>query len=407
MVFIHGGAFASGAADQQNFGVTLYDARRLARDQDLVVVTFNYRLGPFGFLVDPAFAEAERGGAFGNYGILDQLAALRFVREHIADFGGDPEQVTVFGESAGAVSICALLTSPLANDLFQRAILESGNCASFFMSADDARASARTRAIASNLGCDSGDDACLRSRSTEDVFNAYLASDPGFETTLLDPLQLLNSGLLPIVDGQVLDQRPIAAIESGRFHRMATIIGSNVSELGLFTAGDRSALQSEIKSWVAAFAGPETYDRMWPLYRANSEFANADAASIALGSDVIFTCDALRTARAFLAQNAPVYRYSFARVVPGLGVPLGGAFHAAELLYIFEQFDAAAFVFGSPTDVTLSHQIAQRWARFADDGDPGWPAFDSDREIAIRFDAQTETRDRIRFEECAAAEIQP
>ncbi|MGN9793234.1 carboxylesterase/lipase family protein [Streptomyces sp. OZ13] len=203
MVWIHGGGFTVGSG-------TFYDGSNLAAKGDVVDVTFNYRLGAFGYLAHPGLAEESPQGISGNYGLLDQQAALRWVRDNIAAFGGDPDNVTVFGESAGGGSVCQHLVSPRAIGLFHRAVAQSG--CGFPLPTQESQQD-RGATWANSLGC--ADVACLRTRPADQVLGASL-----------NP----TARWAPNVDGKVLPLQVTDALERGRFHRVPVLQGTTADE---------------------------------------------------------------------------------------------------------------------------------------------------------------------------------
>ncbi|MCZ9342539.1 carboxylesterase family protein, partial [Streptomyces sp. TRM76130] len=203
MVWIHGGGFTVGSG-------AFYDGSTLAADGDVVVVTLNYRLGAFGYLAHPDLAGESAEGVSGNYGVLDQQAALRWVRDNVAAFGGDPDNVTVFGESAGGGSVCHQLVSPRAVGLFDRAIAQSG--CGFALPTQESQQRVGS-AWADSLGC--ADAACLRALPADRVLTA--AQSPTARWT-------------PNVDGAVLPRQVMDALESGRFHRVPVLQGTTADE---------------------------------------------------------------------------------------------------------------------------------------------------------------------------------
>ena len=287
MVWVHGGSLRTGESDD-------YNPAGLVRD-GVVVVTINYRLGALGFLADSALA-SHPGGPSGNYGLMDQQAALRWVQRNIRGFGGNPGDVTLFGESAGGLSTLAQLVSPGARGLFQRAIVESGTYQLTQQPLAAAESAGKT--FAAKAGCVSNTVACLRRLPVSTI----LADD--------DP-----SGYTPDVDGAVLAQSIKTALSDGQFNRVPVVIGTNHDEYRLFVAafqflGARvtaANYQSMIASTLAvsaAIAG--AIAAQYPL----SRYPSPPVALGAVGTDAIFACHAL-TAEESLARYVPTYAYEF------------------------------------------------------------------------------------------------
>ena len=237
LVWIHGGGFVIGAGSQ-----SIYDGTVLARRGDVVVVTLNYRLGVLGFLHLKTLC-GERLPATGNEGILDQVAALEWVREEIAVFGGDPANVTVFGESAGAISVATLLGMPRARGLFSRAILQSGS-ANFVAPREDAESV--SEAFLGDLGLTAGTAERLRELPPARLLEAQRAVSPrfaGFPGAVPRPHLRNRLGLsfVPVVDGEVIPRDPFAAIQDGLSRDVAVLIGTTLEEMKLFGLMDMEA----------------------------------------------------------------------------------------------------------------------------------------------------------------------
>ena len=363
MVWVHGGSLRTGESND-------YNPAALVR-HGVVVVTINYRLGALGFLADAALA-GRPGGPSGNYGLMDQQAALRWVQRNIRGFGGDPGDVTVFGESAGGLSVLSQLASPGARGLFQRAIVESGT---YQLSQQPlAAAEAAGKAFAAKAGCASTVPAkdmaaCLRGLPVSTI----LANE--------DPV-----GYTPDVDGSVLTQSIKTALARGQFNRVPVVIGTNHDEYRLFVAvfqflGQRvtaANYQSMIASTLgvsAAIAGKIA--AQYPL----SRYPSPPVALGAVGTDAIFACHAL-TADESLARYVPTYAYEFndenapELFLPPVGFPYGAA-HASELPYLFSQTTISRPIGLSAAQQQLAAAMKQDWTNMAKTGTPaaGWPKF--------------------------------
>lgn len=370
MVWIHGGGFTVGAATDD-------DPSRLVARTGVIVVAINYRLGPLGFLAHPALTAEHPTHASGNLGLEDQQAALRWVRDNVAAFGGDPKAVTIFGESAGSMSVCMQMASPGARGLFRRAIGQSGACALPMPTA--AAAEAQGARFAQVLGCDGAPDvlACLRGASADAVL-AALPPDPTF---LFDR----SVNWLPTMDGVVLPADLPGAFARGRFNRVPMILGENRDEGRLFAAMAFNAQGTQITagSWadvVDGYFGPT----VGPLVRARYPLADYPDPGAAFGQaigDVTLACPVVRFAET-IAKHVPVYVYEFVHepnpfVLPTPGITLG-AFHSAELPYVFAGpvQSSGPFTF-TPDEARMVEQVTTAWTRFARRGRPGggWPRF--------------------------------
>ena len=369
MVWIHGGSnlFGEGASP-------LYDGAALAR-RGIVVVTINYRLGVFGFLAHPALTAESAHRSSGNYGLLDQLEALRWVRAHIATFGGDPDRVTVFGESAGAIDIMHLMASPLARGLFQRAIAESGAPMAGMASLAEAEGIGTRMAQLIGGGSASDELATLRSLTAEQILAAG------------DRLLASGGAPGPVVDGWVLPDRTGRTFASGRQLAVPLLLGSNALEMTtLRTYLPRfPRTVAGYRDWMTGRLGPLT-DRMWSLYPAESDAA-VEPALLRIMTDLTFTCPARFAARAMALVGTKAYQYQFTRVLPG-GESLG-AYHAAEINYVFGNWPE--WLPHEPVDATLGEAMQTYWSRFAATGDPNgpglprWPAHEGATDQHLEF----------------------
>jgi len=365
MVWIHGGAFVTGAGS-----LGTYNGKRLARQGDAVVVTINYRLGAFGFLNLHDASDGRLPGT-GAEGIADQIAALRWVKENIAAFGGDPGNVTIFGESAGAMSIGALLAAPEARALFHKAILQSGAAHIGRKREDSAKIA---QLFLNALGAH--DAAALQSAPQEEILRA--------QAEVLDrPRDTGGLPFGPTIDGHVLPQRAVARVRMGSAADVPLLAGTTKQEWKLFTAARpklRLMNETKLKRYTAGLAGQEHAERLLAAYRDGSPFERWNAVM----TDHSFAVPAARLLEA-QAAHAPVYMYRFDWRSPLLGGLLG-ACHALELGFVFgtynEKMAGAFFGSGSEAD-TLSAAMMQSWIQFARSGDPAseltgaWPRYNA------------------------------
>jgi para-nitrobenzyl esterase len=357
MVWLHGGGNVYGS------GVD-YDPRRLAVRGDVVVVTINYRLGVFGFLGHPRLADS------GAFGLQDQQAALRWVRHNAAAFGGDPRNVTLFGQSGGAYDVCAQLTSPAARGLFERVIMESGTCSMTWprngvnpgISAGSpwqplSEAQAEGVTLATGLGCadQRSQVDCLRQVPVPQLLAATQTAD------------------LPAVayGNQTLPANPVTALAEGRFTHVPVISGTNRDEQRLATAFLPQAFTEEGYQQLLV----DAFGDKAPLVAArypSAELGSSALAWAAVATDRVWSCAQVADQRRF-ARWAPTYGYEFAdRSAPTLfpfpeGLP-AGAYHGAEMAYLFD-LNGSATSF-TPSQQALADQMIRYWSQFAATGDP-------------------------------------
>lgn len=365
MFWIHGGGFTRGAGTG-----TAYDGEVLAA-KGVVVVTINYRLGAFGFMAHPALTTESEHHASGNYGLLDQIAALEWVKKNIAAFGGDPNCVTIFGESAGSWAVNALMASPLAKGLFQRAIGESGGLFSP-MTTLAAAEKADEKLVASFIPDTTKDVLkALRAVSAEDLVKATAT-----ETTRA------------IVDGYVLPHSVYEIFAQGRQNDVPLLVGNNADE--------GTALVPQGANIKAAFytSGARTRygalaDQFLKLYPADSD-EQAVKSFYSAYRDQVFGWEMRTWARLQIKTgHQPAYLYYFTRVAPGPLSQRLGAFHALEIAYVFGNFP---WPFSwDDSDHKLSDTISSYWVNFATTGNPNgeglprWPAYSAQSDQALEL----------------------
>ena len=368
-VFIHGGGLVNGSSNQG-------DGSKIVRETNAVVVTMNYRLGVFGFLGLPGL---EKSVGNGNYGLMDQQAALRWIQRNIRAFGGNPARVTVGGESAGGWSVCANLVSPQSRGLFSQAMMQSGSC----YSRSQADTESDSKAYAASVGCSSAATtiSCLRAKPV----GALLDASATFSPTLTS-----GTSLLPIPTQ--------SAVTQGRFARVPIVVGSNRDEGRTFTQGAigqgkaeyldflRSTFAGNAAAVLSRYPWPKNPDKFTVAYLEGAITTDAGLAARIGG------CTQLALTNTF-ARYTRTFAYEFdARKGPGL-VPIPGyvwgAGHAAELAYLFPSFDNGTPI--APTfnagERQLARNMVQYWGAFVFQGRPAaqgqanWPRYDATHQI--------------------------
>ncbi|MEV7769623.1 carboxylesterase/lipase family protein [Microbacterium sp. NPDC086615] len=398
MVWLHGGAYVFGAASQRT-----YDGARLATAGDVVVITLNYRLGAFGFLdLDAALPDA---GFDGNLGLRDVLLALAWVQRNIAAFGGDPERVTVFGESAGAGLVTTLLATPSASGLLHRAIAESSPASSVYGRERAGRVAARFLSFL-GIGPDAPDaaaslrahDAATLAEAGQRLFADVPEEDPG------------TLAFSPDIDGDLVPEAPITVLSEGRALPVPLLIGTNKDEASLF---------AYMKSPLIPVTG-ERLERMFADIAAESpEVALPDRAQVlaayerlrhrALGlgiaGDIGFRLPTLWLAEGHSAV-APVHLYRFDYSTPFLRLLRLGATHGSEVVYVWGNLDGGSkdMTFrlgGRRTGEELSRRMQERWSAFAHGGEPAasgaadWPRFTRDSRATLVIDRHDQVVDDL------------
>lgn len=396
MVWIHGGSHQSGAGSQ-----SIYQANQLV-ENGVVLVSINYRLGPFGYIAHPALSADDPRGVSGNYGLLDQVAALAWVHENIEVFGGDPNNVTIFGESAGAQSVTEIMATPLSAGLFHKAILQSGSSS---YNANGLTTALDGRLTMHEAGLDFFDGlvepganaADLRALSARDIISHI-------------PNKMhLGDYALPTVDGVVIPKLIGDAIGDGSIYNVPVLAGYNADEATLFYPGMNQPT-------VLAAEFPESLDERLNLLR--ELYGNGDAEALIdlyglddpdtyqkaetdmLGDD-LFGVHMRYLAAANVAQGEPTFLYHFTRVSPSKSQTIG-AFHASEIFFVFGSHSPLAGL--TADDQALTEAMGMYWANFAKSGDPNgaglpaWPNYDPEADQWMTFNPSIEVKSGIRAE---------
>ncbi len=397
MVWFHGGAFIIGDGR-----TAWYDGTKLSR-RDVVVVTCNYRLGALGYLHLEGLPGPDAADGFaraGNAGLLDQIAVLEWVQENIAQFGGDPGNVTAFGESAGAMSIGALLGTPSTSRLFHKAILQSGACEHVH----DVEAATRVaEEVVSELGFDPAKPADLdrlREVPVEQILGAQKAVNERRWGT-----EGVSLAFQPVVDGDVLPRHPLDALRDGSRADVPVLIGCTREEMKLFTTFDPEISQLT-EDELADRAEQALGDDVHQVLAAYHERLGADVDTAELWEAILtaraFRVPALHLLEAHLPHQASTYCYEFAWASPAWGGMLGSS-HAMDITFTFDNLTApgATMLVGEPDDAAnaLATACADAWTAFARtgapsaDGLPEWPAWEPDRRATMILDAECRVDD--------------
>ena len=387
MVWMHGGGNYAGSSSNASF-----NGESLAR-RGVVLVSLNYRLGILGFLAHSELTRESKRHASGNYGLMDQIAALRWVRDNIAAFGGDPGNVTVFGQSAGAVDVNVLMTSPVAAGLFHKVIAESGTVTRV---PDDA--TVRMTALGAVMAARGGDtvsDALTREEA-EKAGDALGSLTSLRERPAADLLRVMSAPRMSIgpangivVDGWIVPKPPAAEFIGGRQRRVPLLIGSNARERTppQTTAADLAdaakAMYGSLATRAMALYGFDVPVADDPLY-------GGTAAQWVV--DTMYRCPAVAQAAWHAAAGLPTYEYQFNRAAPGREA--AGAVHGAEVPYVFGTLGAQY----TAVDRQLSETMQTYWTNFAKTGDPNgrpgttalprWPRFDDGKRQYLEFTDQ-------------------
>ncbi len=381
MVFIYGGAFVTGGSSTH-----LYNGARFARD-GVVLVSFNYRLGVEGFL--------PLDGGQTNVGLRDQIAALTWVQDNIAAFGGDPNRVTIFGESAGALSVDTLMVVPSAAGLFRRAISQSGGAQHTMSTEQAARVAARLGEILNTLPTRES----FASLSSEQLIAAQSQLLPGsldLNTAQdADPTGGLTM-FLPMRDSDLIFTQPVRAIKQGASAEVDLLIGTNSQEMNLYyvPTGFLSLIDTDEKIGAYILGRHPEPEKLVATYRTSRPDASSGALFSAIMTDWMFAIPSVRLAEAHAPHAGGTYVYEFAWPSPTFGGELG-ACHGLELGFVFDTLDTPGLIgpkglVGENPPVELAKRIHNAWITFATTGSPGWDPYETQHRSVMRINTTWE-----------------
>ena len=406
MFWIHGGGNQNGATSDLLPGVgkrLFYDGQSLAAKHGVVVVSVNYRLGVLGYLAHPALG--EEGSPSGNQGLLDQRLALEWVRDNILAFGGDPNNVTIFGESAGARNVCFQVVSPGSKGLFRRAISESGDCTGKIATRSEAEAQAA--AFVEAVGCGAANVlSCLRNKPASE-----LIIPDQFDGAAPDPVpggSAYSGGVprwefRPVVDGSVVPKMPRDLFAEANIGGDAYLMGTNTEE-GALAHLTAPKVSSEADYLLALERRFGTFGSRVAAAYPLSDFASPNDALIRVSTDSRYSCAVEDFAERAAGAHLNVYAYNFDLdyAIPGLE-SLGPA-HGAELTFVFGSLAPEQWPAGTQA---VSELMQGYWSRFATSGDPNgggapqWPKFDAARGNRLNLDLDPDVVEQFRAERCA------
>ena len=377
IVWIHGGGLVAGAGSLKPD-----DGEELVSAEDVIFVSINYRLGALGYLVADELINESEYGVAGNYGALDQVAALNWVQENISAFGGDPTRVTIFGESAGGGSICALLGSPIAQGLFSRAVISSGVCYNNSVESEVQKG----LEVIEHVGCANAEDTlvCLRSLP-EDAFNDV-------------SMQLSTEvrGLEVHID-DVSFFAPIKAIKENTYGDIPLVVGANSYEMGAIFVDnqipDHDAYLAKLGEDFGLLAGP-----LYELYPPDT-FSDLNVAYKQLLSDIIFNCIAEELVEA-ASDGEPAYLYDL-DISP---VDENGAYHGLLAAYFYDYYESVFFTPPSETHKNVTRRLNHFWAAFTEDGvmPTEWPSYNMEEKQYYRFSVEDSVETNYRANRCTA-----
>ena len=371
MVWIHGGGYTSGQG-----AIPWYNGNRFAKNNDIVVVSINYRLGALGF-VDLTHLGEEFATSNIN-GTLDQIAALQWVQDNIAAFGGDPSRVTIAGESAGGFSVATLMACPSAEGLFQQAIPQSGACHHTLPREASKKV---TEHFLGELGLRSAVE--IEAASADDILIAQKATSAYFAQGAgqVNSLGVAVSPFYPVHGNATLPDDPLTAARNGASSTVRVLTGSNKDETTLWSTGETS--REKLERTVAGYQAIEAL----AVYQRTRPEASSHDLLVALTTDHMFRIPAIRLAEA-RQEAAPTFMYQFNWRSRALNGVLA-ATHSLEIPFAFNNLDQAGvdfFLGPGPSPQGLADTMHKAWCDFIKTGEPGWPAYDSDTRATMFFD---------------------
>lgn len=376
LVYIPGGGFSTGSG-----ALPLYDGEALASRSDVVTVTINYRLGVLGFLSHHDLAAESEYDASGNYGILDQIAALQWVHDNIAAFGGDPERVTIAGQSAGGESVCILGATPLADGLVHGIIAGGGACMGTVGDTEDDD-QADTRVVAEDAGRRLSE--ALGGATVDEMREMSVAR-------LVDAAEALDDHWRPSVDGHVLERSPAETYATGQQLDVPTLVGNNADEASLALASPPDTDVDEYRSEARDTYGDDTH-RFLALYPGETAEQVLES-RVQAETDKIMTRAMYRWARLQTQTGeSATYLYFFAHTPPEKGLVKFGSYHGAEVMYAYDNLGADGDADYTGADHRLRDQMSAYWVSFVRTGDPNapglpaWPTFEQAPDHVMEFD---------------------
>jgi para-nitrobenzyl esterase len=386
MVWIHGGSNTSGSPSELP-----YDGANITA-KGVVVVSLNYRLNVFGFLAHPALTAESDQGSSGNYGLLDQIAALQWIQRNISVFGGDPDRVMIFGESAGATNVAYLMSSPLASGLFHRALLQSGGYA-----VSEYRTLAEVETMGEQfvevLRIEDSDQilADLRRARPEDLLRGALEEYPGWNS-------------IPSIDGWVIEEAPARVFDDGDHVSVPMLIGFNSDEWTTLGRYSPEVTLEDFRQAIRSSFG-DLAERALEIYPASTDTEAAEA-TYTWQTDSAFACPSRFIADRVARTSERVFFYEFSRRLSAPGGDELGAYHGAETAYVMNNLALETWVPRDDHDQSLAELMSDYWVRFAATGDPNgedlplWPAYSAETGTFLELGDEIEAGAGVRTDAC-------
>ena len=378
MVWLHGGAFSYGSANSPR-----YDSTHLARRNGVVVVAINHRLNIFGHL-DLSGVGGERFAKSGNVGVLDLVLGLQWVKEHAARFGGDPDNVTIFGQSGGGGKVCALMSMPQAKGLFHKAIVQSGASVRF---AEPERTTRLADAVLKHLGLSAHQLDALQELPLEQLQTAVAPAQATLPKAKLPLLDRYNFG--PVIDGTLMPHQPFHAA----FDDIPVLVGDTKDEAAIFLAPDdavwnRTITEDELAKRIGAVAGDAAPELLAYYKRRDPEASASDRLITALTASNFGVRSVMLADTRAAKGKAPVWAYDFNWETPAFGGRLKSC-HSVDVPFVFDTLHVIGDIHAKKGAQQLADKVSKTWATFAHTGTCDWPAYDLAKRTTMVFDDQS------------------
>lgn len=398
MVFIHGGGNQQGSANTISMGTNMYDGKNLATRGNVVVVTLQYRLGVLGYMVHPGLEEENENNISGNYGVMDQLLALEWIKANISNFGGDTTRIMIFGESAGGVNVGNLMVCPQAEGLFHRACIQS------------AVPSLGVYEDAKEKGIDFVNDFIAQGSDSAKI--SFMRSVPADSITILNesPLSggMVQMNWRPVMDSYLFPEFPEVAVQTGDFNNVPLMIGSNADEMSV--SAPAVVYPFMVTALINSIFPPGLQQDALTMYPPGNTNEEARKSYVQLLTDSQFTATSRRTAQCVsLNQNEPVFRYFFTHKQAG-PLDIYGSYHGLELFYIFNNYENTNYAWGpwyTGADDSVQQMMLEYWTSFAKYGIPAaqnfaiWPAFLAEQDCYLEIKSSPDgSQCGLRTEKC-------
>lgn len=389
MVWVYGGGFMGGGTN-----VPAYDPSLLANDQQVIVVSMNYRMGLFGFYSHKSMRKNATQRAVGNVGLLDQVLALKWVKQHIAEFGGDADNITLFGQSAGGVSACLHLASPMTKGLFHKVIMQSGSCG--YPTVSQREAFVHGERLAKLLGCEEGGLACLRRYSIKELKKKIIESK--VDTSIYSSVHQRALPRVAVVDDYYLSSYPLDTLVKSDVPEIPVLLDFTKNEGSIFLTSNRLTIpktEAEYQMYLKNEVG-ESWQEVYEHYPVEKDAVKAMADFV---GDRSLSCGVIKTADSLNKNNRAVYAYEFdldandalfklyLALISGKYLGDIGSFHSIDVAYVFGKSPVIKL---ADEDKKVSRRIREMWGSFATSGVPSYSDSNDQPAALVKYDRSSQ-----------------